>query len=182
MRFVEQNSHQLRHGQRRMRVIELDGHFLWQLVPVVVRMPETPHQIPQGTGHQEVFLYKPQALAEAGGIVRVEHPCEGFRSQSLRDGAYEVAVAECFEIKGIGRGRGPKPEGVDGFAAEAHDRPVVRHTNQLGRPSRNGLEAPAAHLKRAVQGHFNCLPRPSHLPGDPGGATSYLAVPVASRP
>ena len=95
----------------------------------LVRLPEAPHQVAQGTGDQEIFLNKAQALAEAGRIVRIQHPRERFRSQSLRDGADEVAVAECFEIEGVGGGCGPEAEGVDGLAAKAHDGPVVGHTD-----------------------------------------------------
>src|ERR1035438_3390636 len=112
-----------------MSVVELDGHLLRQLVPFGVRLPEAPHQIAQGTGDQEIFLNKAQALAETGRIVRIQHPRERFGGQSLRNGADEVTMAECFEIEGIRGGRSPKAEGVDGLAPKANDWPVVGHTD-----------------------------------------------------
>ena len=77
-----------------------------------LRLPEAPHQVPQGTGDQEIFLNKAQALAEAGRIVRIQHPCERFRSQSLRDGADEITVAEHLENR---RSRGWLPPRGEGY-------------------------------------------------------------------
>src|SRR6476659_6924918 len=113
-----------------MSVVELNGHLLRQLIPVLISLPETPHKVPQRTGDQEIFLNKAQSLAETGGIVRIQHSRERFRSQSFCDRADEVTVAECFEIEKIGSRRGPQTEGVDVLSAKAHYRPVVGHTDQ----------------------------------------------------
>src|SRR5262245_37318856 len=107
MRFVQQDSHQFRYGHRGMSVVELNRNLLRQLVPILVSLPEAPHQVPQGTGDQKIFLNETQALAEAGRIVWIKHPGERFCRQGLRDGAYEVTVAENFEIEEIVGGCGP---------------------------------------------------------------------------
>ena len=47
VRLVEQNSHQLGDGQRRVRVVELDGDLAGKRVPVGIGAPEAPHEIRQ---------------------------------------------------------------------------------------------------------------------------------------
>ena len=71
VRFIQQDAHEFRHRQGRMRIIELDGDFLWQCAPVGVTAPEAPHQIGQRTGNEEILLHETQSLAHAGRVVGV---------------------------------------------------------------------------------------------------------------
>src|SRR5690348_4576233 len=73
-------------------------------------------------------------------------------------------MTEHSKIEGIWSRRSPQTEGIDGLAAEANDRPVVWDADQLGRPARNGVQAPATHLERAVKRHLNLLLRTSYFP------------------
>src|SRR4029077_1908226 len=65
MRVVKQDSHQLGDCQCRVGVIELDGYLFWEPVPIIVAVPEAPHQIGQGSGDQEVLLYEAERLPYA---------------------------------------------------------------------------------------------------------------------
>src|SRR5580765_5885663 len=58
----------------------------------------------------------------------------------------------------------PETERVDGLAAKADDGPVIGDSDQFRGFSRNRMQAAATHFKRAVQGHFDFLPRPGDFP------------------
>src|SRR5271165_6220494 len=48
--LVNQDSHQLRHCQSRVRIVQLERDFLWKRVPIQVVMSETSNRVGQGTG------------------------------------------------------------------------------------------------------------------------------------
>ena len=64
-RLVQQQPHQFRHGQRWMRVVELNGDFVGQRGPIIAGSAETTDQIGQRAGDEKVFLKKSQAFAFA---------------------------------------------------------------------------------------------------------------------
>ena len=57
--LVQQDAHELGHGQRRVRVIELDGDLLRQGAPVIAPTAEARHDIGQRAGDQKILLGKP---------------------------------------------------------------------------------------------------------------------------
>ena len=63
--LVEQYSHQLRHGQRRMCVVELNCGMVRQCAPIIAGGAETADQVGQRTGDEKVFLKETQPLAVA---------------------------------------------------------------------------------------------------------------------
>ena len=76
MRVVQQNPHQLGNGHRRVRVVHLDGDFLGKGVPVGVAAPESPHEIAQRAGDEEIFLQEAQPLPHGCRVIRIEHTGE----------------------------------------------------------------------------------------------------------
>ncbi len=42
---IEENAHELRNGHRRVCVVQLDGDFFRESVPIGIAAPETPHEI-----------------------------------------------------------------------------------------------------------------------------------------
>ena len=132
VRVVEQNPHQLGDRQRRVRVVELDGDFFGKRVPIGVAAPEAPHEIGQRAGHQKIFLHEAQPLPDAGGVVRIKYPREGFGFERLGHRADEIAVAERLKVEVIGRLRGPKAKRVDGLAAVTDHGPIKGDADQTG--------------------------------------------------
>src|SRR5215471_14866779 len=57
-----------------------------------------------------------------------------------------------------------KAQRVDGFAAVGDDRPIKRHTNQLGGSAWDGLQPSAVHLERAAELYFDRLIETRDLP------------------
>ena len=142
MRFVQENSHQLGDGHRRMGVVELDGDFLGKRVPVGVVAPEAPHEVGQRAGDQEILLHEAQSLPHARGIVGIQHPRERFGRERLGHRADEIAAAESLEIEVI-RGRGgPEPKRVDRLAAVADHGAIEGDAEQRGGLPRMGCRAP----------------------------------------
>ena len=62
LRLVEQDPHQLGDGQRRVRVVELDGDLVGQRAPVGVASAEAAHEVGQRAGDEEVLLHEAQPL------------------------------------------------------------------------------------------------------------------------
>ena len=94
LRLIQQNPHQLRHGHRRMRVVELNRDFLRKRRPIRVGVtaPEAPDEIAERTGDQKIFLHESQAPAGSRGVVRVEHPGQRFGLQRFGDSADKIAA------------------------------------------------------------------------------------------
>src|SRR3954447_24405399 len=63
MALVEQNTHQLRDGNRRVRVVQLNRGFFGEGSPIGVAATEAAHDIGEGAGGEEVLLHETQALA-----------------------------------------------------------------------------------------------------------------------
>src|SRR5262249_1306442 len=113
-----------------MCVIELDGGLVWQLLPIRIVAPKTAYQVAHGTRDQEIFLQKSQPLSGSGGVIGIQHSGQRFRFQSLAQRAHEIARAKLLKIEGIRSSRGPKTQGVDGLPSIAHDRTIIRYSEQ----------------------------------------------------
>ena len=70
-RVIEQDPHQLRDRQGRVRVVELDRDFVGKRRPVAIAAAEAPDQIGQRTGDQKIFLHKAQRLPDLGAVVGI---------------------------------------------------------------------------------------------------------------
>ena len=92
VRFVQENSHQLGDGHRRVGVVELDGDLLGKRVPVGVAAAETPHQVGQRAGHQEILLHEAQSLPHARGIIGIQYPRERLGRERLGLRADKIAA------------------------------------------------------------------------------------------
>ena len=83
-RLVEQDPHQLGHGQARMGVVELDRDLVGERAPVGIAPAEAPHEIRERAGDEEILLHEAQPLPHAGGVVGIEHPRQGFGRRAAR--------------------------------------------------------------------------------------------------
>ena len=113
MDLVEQNPHQLRYCHCRMRVVELDGDFVGECVPVGVGHAKTAHEIRERAGHEKIFLHETQPLPHGCVIVGIEHPCKRFGPEGFRQSPDEITAAEFLEVEVILRRRGPEPQRID---------------------------------------------------------------------
>ncbi len=163
--LIEQDAHQLGDGQRRVGVVELDRDLVGQRLPVVAAAAEPRDDIGQRAGDQEILLDEPQAFAAGRRVVGVEDPRERLGRDLLVDGVEEVAAAELQEVEVLMCRRAPEPQRVDGPAAVADDRPVVRRADQGRRHVPDHFEPAVLQLEGAVQANLHGLSRPHDLPG-----------------
>ena len=174
--------HQLGNSQRRVRVVQLDGNFFRKGVPISVTSFEATYEISQRAGDEKIFLHEAKPLSEAGGVVRVEDPCECFGFERLSYRADKISVTERMKLEVIGRLRSPKTKGVDVLASISHYRPVIGDPDQGGPLANDRAQCAALHLERAIQPDLNRLVRALDSPKGPGNGASGPAFPLASRP
>ncbi len=148
-----------------MRVIELDGDFLGQRIPVRIVALKAAHKVGERTCDQKKFLQKSQALSRGGGVIGIQHSGQRFRLKSLAQSANKIAGAKLLEVEIVGRGRRPQPQRVDGLSSVADHWPIERDTEQAGGPIRNNLVMSPTQLEGAVQLYLYLLVRAGDLPG-----------------
>ena len=70
-------------------------------------------------------------------VIGIQHTGQRFGPERLGQRADEIAAAEFLKVEVIRRGRGPKPQRVDGLAAVTHHGPIERNADQsrVGRPA-----------------------------------------------
>ena len=136
-----------------------------QRIPVGVRSSETPHQIGQRTGDKKVFLHEAQTLPHARRVIGIKDAGEGIGRKSFRQGAHEIATAELLKVEIIRRGRSPKSQGINGFAAIPNNRPIKRDPDEARWLPGNCTQASAAQFKRAVELYLHLLAWPRNFPG-----------------
>ena len=102
--YVDEQPHELRHGDRGMRVVELHRELLMEPLE---RNPyaQYPEHVLQRARDEEILLLEPQLLAARLVVVRVEDFAQVLRDDLLIDGAVVVAAVEDREVERVGRPR-----------------------------------------------------------------------------
>ena len=104
--LVDQEPHQLGHGDRRVGIVELDRRLVRQRGQVGMIGEVTADDVLEAGGGEEIFLLEAQLLAGLGGVVRVEHAADALGEHLLLDRAHIVAAVEGLEVDqvaGLGR-------------------------------------------------------------------------------
>ena len=93
--LVDQQAHQLGHGDRRVGVVELDGELLVEARPGrPASLDAGADHVLQRAGDEEVLLLQPQLLARLGLVVGVEHLGDVLGDHLVLDRAVVVADVE----------------------------------------------------------------------------------------
>ena len=124
---VHQKTHQLRHAERGVGVVRVDGDALGQLVPGKMRGAERAQHALQPGADEEIFLLETQLLPGGGVVVGVEKAGDrlGVVVGLLRAGI--VSGVEGVEIELlVHRARAPETEIVHRVRAVAENGHVVR--------------------------------------------------------
>ena len=160
--LVDQQAHQLRYRQRRMRVVHLDRVLVCEAFDAHVGLKQDADHVPQRAGHQEVLLPKPQHLAQPRLVVRVEDLGDGLGEDLLVHGAVVVAGVEGIEVERLDGLRLPQPQQVRGVDAVAEDRGVI------GDALHHSLRHPAHPVAAVLVGVRLGAPAELHFEGDLG--------------
>ena len=163
--LVDEDAHQLGDGDGRVRVVELDGLLLGEVVPVVAGRGEmATDDVAQRAGDEEVLLDEAELLAVFGAVVRVEHLGDGLAVGLLAHGLDVAAVVEGAQVEVLGGLGGPETEDVHRGGAVADDRDVVREADDGFRVDPVPLEVAAVvkHLLAAAEEFHFLLPVRAH--------------------
>ncbi len=134
--FVDQQPHQLGHGDGGVGVVELDSRRIGQVEQVIVHVQVPTQQVLQRCRHEEVLLAQAQLLASLGTVGRVQYAGDAFGARHLGNGAQVVPCVEALQVQFLQRPCTPQAQGIDAGASPANDRRVVRHRPDgfAGRP------------------------------------------------
>jgi hypothetical protein len=103
---VHQETHQLGHRHRRVRVVQLHGVLLAEVVDGRL-LEQQADAVLQRARDEEVLLLEAQPLAREARVVRVEDLGDVLAAHLLFDGARVLADLERAEIELLGRDRAP---------------------------------------------------------------------------
>ena len=168
--LIDEDAHELRDAERGMRVVDVDGDFLREVVQVHARLLEMAHDALHAGRDEEILLDEAHAAAVVRAVIRVE---------VLRDGLDELAVFVLLaalllrEHAVVGEVavdlRVPEAQRVDRMVVVADDRHVVRHRHDRQRVLVDELQRAVLellHIGIAVELDIDRLIRLAVLPGE----------------
>ena len=180
--FIQQNAHQLGDRHAGMRVVDVDGDFVREDVPIrAVGLFKIAHDVLHRGAGEEILLLEPQLLALVMVVFGIEHLGDHFAQLALFHGAHIIPAVERLHVDFLGR----------------FGRPGAQHVHHVGVVTQNGhivghgedggiillLKAhPAALLPHSRQ---SALPPPGPGARFPTGCrfpASCRAAPPGSRP
>ena len=100
---VVEQALKLDHGDGRVGVVELDGDFIREIVPVVVAPTEASDDILERAGYEEILLDQAEFLAAFGLIIRVEDLGNGLAGVLVTHCFVVAAAVEGFEVEVLSR-------------------------------------------------------------------------------
>ena len=119
--IVAQQAHQFGDTDCRVRVVEVNGNLVGQVVEVSVFFEMVEEYVLQRGGDEEVFLPQTQFATGRGAVVRVEHPRDVLEPVLELGGACIIAGVEGIEVN-LCRGAGlPEAQCADAIGAMAGD-------------------------------------------------------------
>ena len=129
---VAQQAHQFGHANRRVGVVEVDGHLVGEVVERAVLVEVAADQILHRRGDEEVLLAQPQLAAGGRAVVGVEHPRDVLELVLHSGGARVVAGVEGVQIDVRWRDGLPQAQCAHPLSAVTGDDHVVGLGRDLG--------------------------------------------------
>src|SRR5690606_24419050 len=122
----DEDAHQLRDSQRRMRIVELKRRLLRQVPDRTPVGQQATNAIPQGRRDEEVLLLEPELLAERMVVVWVEHASDVLVVSLALDGPGVVSRIEVGDVEILVGTRAPQAKRVDDIVFVAGNGDVMR--------------------------------------------------------
>ena len=133
MPIVDQQPHQLRHGDGRVGVVELNRPVVGEVLDGQSAVVEAAQHVLQRAADEEVLLLQAQTSAFVGAVVGVQHLGEGFAAHLFLNGAVVVADVEGIEVEAFGGIGTPEPQPVADVDAIAQHRHVMGNADGVFR-------------------------------------------------
>jgi hypothetical protein len=123
--LVDEKPHELRDGDRRVRVVELDRGVPAERthLPVLAQVPRD--EVLERSGGEEELLAQAELLAGRRRVARVQHARDRLGAAAVGHRADMVSAVEGVELQRVGRPGRPQAQGVDVPPAPSDDRRVV---------------------------------------------------------
>ena len=129
--FVDQDAQQLHDGDGRMRVVELDGNLVREVVPGICRLfSVAADDVPERTGDEEILLHQTQLPSVLRLVVWIQNLGDGFPHRLLPDRFDITTLIEGREVELLGGLGRPEAEEIHGRGAVPGNGNVVGHPEQ----------------------------------------------------
>ena len=125
--LIDQQPHQLRHAQRRVGVVDVDGDLVREIPVGMILLEMLIQDALERRGNQQILLPQPQALALDVIVGRIEHLGDGLGHRVALERADVIPARERGHVKAVRHACAPKHKRVDRVAVVAGDKHVVRH-------------------------------------------------------
>ncbi len=122
---IDQQPHQLGHGDSRVGIVELNRGVLGQAVQRAALLEMAAQQVLQRGSDEEVLLAQTQLLPRLGAVGRIEHPRDALGTRLLRRGADVIASIEARQVEVRFRPRAPQAQRVHPGTTPADDGRVI---------------------------------------------------------
>ena len=126
VRLVDQMPHELRYGERGVRVVQLYRVILVKLEQVLMALVIPADDVVDRAAYQEILLDQAQLLASVDAVGGIKDFCDGLRPVLALDRLDVLAAVEHVDPEPLGGARRPESEDVRRAVARADDRDVVR--------------------------------------------------------
>ena len=135
--FVDEDSHQFRHGNRRVRVVKLDGKFFVKLVEPASQQQMHANHILQRTGGKKELLLQAKGFALHGQVIGIQDLGDIFREYFIFNRTVVIAVIERGKIERLDGLGLPEAQSIARAHAIAENGRIIRHAldHRFGYPS-----------------------------------------------
>ena len=114
-----QNALKLDHCDGRVCVVELDGHLLREVFPVVVRPAKATDDVLERTGNEKILLEQTKLFSALGLVIRVKNFRNGFTVVLFAHGFLVTTAVEGLKVEFLRRPGFPEAQEVDGVGSVA---------------------------------------------------------------
>ena len=125
--FIQKQTHQLGHGQRRMCIIHMEDCFFIQLPDILVSAFVAGDRRLQARGNEEILLAQAQLLAGQIVVIRIQDTGQCAGQVFLLDRFLIVTLVERIQLEVLDGFRIPDTQGVHNAVAVSDDRQIIRH-------------------------------------------------------
>ena len=126
MPIVDQQAHQLGHGDGRVGVVELNGPVVGEVLNGQSTVVEAPQHVLQRAADEKVLLLQAQTPAFVGPVVGIQHLGERLAAHLFLNSAVVIADVEGIEVEAFGGIGTPQPQPV------ADVDPIAQHRHVMG--------------------------------------------------
>ena len=167
--LIDEDAHELCDTERRMRIVDMDGNLLREVVDVEPRLLVMAHDALHTGGDEEVLLDKAHATPVVGAVVWIEELRDGLDELTVLGLLLALLLCEHAVIGEITIDlRVPEAQRVDRAVMIADDRYIVGHSHDCERILIDDLKRSIVHLLHigiAVELDIDSLVRFAVLPG-----------------